>query len=147
MSLALLITIAPTTYASSIRTEMFNIEDKYKGRKDIVMVVYYTEKNPHSVLADVKNLMHTKDPIGFFNPYWITRFHETKVDKKTGCGLAVGKWYAYNYKERGSWERIMTDGLPYITDNAAIFYMVDGGFTSFDGMRPQIDAIKNLCLK
>ncbi len=131
--------------ASVISQKMSELESKYSERSNVVAVVFYSEKNPYSVVGNVKNLMHTRDVGALFYPYWVPTFYETEVDKKSGCGLVVGKWYDSNYPSRGSWEPIMQKGLPRITDNAIFVYMRNGKWTPTEGQEGHLDAIENIC--
>ncbi|MBS9783596.1 MAG: hypothetical protein KGV46_03480 [Pasteurella sp.] len=131
--------------ATSIGRKLVNLESKYGGRSDVVAVIFYSEKNPYSVEAKVKNLMQTRDPAGFFNPYWVTNFYETEVDKKSGCGFVIGKWYGSGYPSRGTWEPIMDRGLPRITDNATYLYMINGSWVDTVPQRSQSEALGKLC--
>lgn len=98
-------------------------------RTDIVAVFYYAKKNPEAAAERVKDVMHTRDPNGVMNPYWIVEYLDTVVDKKTGCGMIIGRWYTNNYLYSVEWDNVMHRGLPSVVDNAIWGYMnKDSGY-------------------
>jgi len=115
------------------------------SRNDLVMVIFNAKGNVHSALANMKSAMHTRDPGGFLNPYWIVNFPDEAVSTSTNCGVIIGEWYAGNFPVRGSWEAIMNQAISENVEVGAYLYTQNGGFRETSTTQYQLEAINKIC--
>lgn len=118
----------------------------YGSRDDVVMVMFKSNGNVNAAMANIKTAMRTRDPAGFFNPYWIVEFLGEAVSSKTNCGVVFARWYRSGYSERGPWEDIMTRALDKYVESGFYAYAREGGFRTTVDREYHMEQLERICM-
>ncbi len=118
---------------------------EYSSRNDIVMIVFRAKGDVNSALGNIKTAMHTRDPGGFLNPYWIVSFPADAVSSKTNCGVIFGEWYANGFPARIAWQDIMNRAINENAESGTYFYSDHGTFRETTDREYVSEAVQKTC--
>jgi len=106
----------------------YNSAISYSG-KDIVSLTYRTKsyKKAFEVISEVREAMRVQDPMGFFNPYWVTSCPE--YGAKGYKGIVIGEWYTYGYQGFSNWKAMLKKEMSKIYSISS--YNVNRGSSSY----------------
>ena len=98
------------------------ISSNYKasgGNYDKVKVIISVKdgQSIQTAMEDVKNHMHMRDPVGFFNPYWVTKFPDEAFWGNDA--VIIGTWYTENYE---GWKTWLNKLEPMLSDMSSLSY-------------------------
>ena len=122
------------------------IWNKYLNKNDnrTVVVVFHTEGNVDAASTKMINLMKTRDPGGFMNPYWIVDIPDKDINRKTKCGIVAGTWYSSGFPARSQWFRVMQQADNF-TDLYALMYSTDDGFKPISEHQENAKTLMDIC--
>jgi hypothetical protein len=85
-----------------------------RSGSNIVFLTYKTSSGTKAfeVIDEVKDAMHVRDPMGFFNPYWVTSFPD--YGAKGNRGVVIGRWYKSDYSGFSDWKSMLRSEMSNI---------------------------------
>lgn len=144
---AITILFSSTLQADPVLDLVENKMSEYSSRNDTVMVIFKAKGDVNSALTNIKAAMHTRDPGGFMNPYWIVSYFSEKVSMKTNCGVIIGQWYSGGFPYREAWEKIMDRSIQKNAQSGTYLYSQDGEFRITEEGQLQSGALKRTCFE
>ncbi|NVN99063.1 MAG: hypothetical protein HXX17_07030 [Geobacteraceae bacterium] len=123
-----------------------DVWNEYLNKNDnrTVLVFFHTEGNVDAASTKIINLMKTKDPGGYMNPYWIVNIAKKGINKKTKCGIIAGTWYRAGFPSRAQWFSIMEDSQKF-TDLHALVYSTDDGLKPISEHQLNAKTLMEMC--
>lgn len=128
--------------SESYTSAAYNFQDVNDGK---TVAIVFKSQYPLNALNRVAEVMHTRDPAGWINPYWVTNIIAQGGDPEKGCGIVVGTWYANNFLGSDDWFRIIEQRIGnFVDDWAVMFNTGNSGSKQFMFLTPQYKSVLSL---